>query len=58
MSGFLRFHRENDNRANATVGARYEVLQPTPDERELVRRRGKRMMDHGIFYVGVDLAFP
>ncbi|MEU9014097.1 glutathione synthase [Streptomyces sp. NPDC048479] len=58
VSGFLRFHRENDNRANATVGARYEVLQLTPEEREFVRRLGKRMMDHGIFYVGVDLAFP
>ncbi|MFF3459739.1 RimK family alpha-L-glutamate ligase [Streptomyces sp. NPDC002730] len=54
----LRFRRENDNRANATVGARYEVLQLTPGEREFVRRLGKRMMDHGIFYVGVDLAFP
>ncbi|WP_442812524.1 hypothetical protein [Streptomyces sp. NBC_01210] len=41
-----------------TEGARYEVLQLTPDEREFVRRLGKRMMGHDIFYVGVDLAFP
>ena len=58
VSGFLRFPRENDNRANATVGARYERLRLTPEEGEFVRRLGKRLMDHGIFYVGIDLAFP
>ncbi|MFI9275526.1 RimK family alpha-L-glutamate ligase [Kitasatospora sp. NPDC052896] len=58
VSGFLRFPRENDNRANATVGARYEPLQLTAEEDEFVRSLGKRMMDHGIFYAGVDLAFP
>ncbi|MEU5052240.1 glutathione synthase [Streptomyces sp. NPDC021096] len=58
VSGFLRFPRENDNRANATVGARYEPLELTPEEDEFVRRLGKQMMGYGIFYVGIDLAFP
>ncbi|MER7110123.1 ATP-grasp domain-containing protein [Streptomyces sp. NPDC000229] len=58
VSGFLRFHRDNDNRANATVGARYAPLELTDDERAFIARLGKRMMDHGIFYVGVDLAYP
>ncbi|MGW7413555.1 ATP-grasp domain-containing protein [Streptomyces sp. NPDC054863] len=58
VSGFLRFHQEYDNRANATVGARYEALQLSDEESEFIKELGKRMMDHGIFYVGVDLAFP
>ncbi|MFI1767659.1 RimK family alpha-L-glutamate ligase [Streptomyces sp. NPDC020800] len=58
VTGFLRFHRDNDHRANATVGARFERLTLTPDEEVFLRRFGKRLMDHGIFYVGVDLAYP
>ncbi|MFF4920653.1 MULTISPECIES: ATP-grasp domain-containing protein [unclassified Kitasatospora] len=58
VSGFLRFPRENDNRANATVGARYEPLRLTPEEDEFVRKLGKRLMDHGIFWAGLDLAYP
>ncbi|MFJ6750711.1 MULTISPECIES: RimK family alpha-L-glutamate ligase [unclassified Streptomyces] len=58
VSGFLRFHRDNDNRANATVGARFEALTLSPEEEEFVGRLGKRLMSHGIFYVGIDLAFP
>ncbi|MEU3873228.1 MULTISPECIES: glutathione synthase [Streptomyces] len=58
VTGFLRFHRENDNRANATVGARFERLTLTEEEDAFLRRLGKRMMDHGIFYVGIDLAYP
>ncbi|WP_251022077.1 pyridoxal-phosphate dependent enzyme [Streptomyces sp. ISL-10] len=58
VSGFLRFHRDNDNRADATVGAQYAPLELTDDERAFIARLGKRMMDHGIFYVGVDLAYP
>ncbi|WP_327306701.1 glutathione synthase [Streptomyces sp. NBC_01298] len=58
VSGFLRFHPENDNRSNATLGARFEALELTAEEREFIRVLGKRMMDLGIFYSGIDLAFP
>ncbi|WP_299535615.1 RimK family alpha-L-glutamate ligase [uncultured Streptomyces sp.] len=58
VSGFLRFHPENDNRSNATLGARFEKLELTDEEDAFVRELGKRMMDLGIFYSGVDLAFP
>ncbi|RCH67396.1 glutathione synthase [Streptomyces sp. SDr-06] len=59
VSGFLRFHRDNDNRANASVGARFEGLRLTPEEEEdFVRVLGKRLMAHGIYYVGIDLAHP
>ncbi|GAA3079645.1 hypothetical protein GCM10017562_55750 [Streptomyces roseofulvus] len=58
VSGFLRFHPEHDNRSNATLGARFEALELTPEEDAFVRRLGKRMMDLGIFYSGIDLAFP
>ncbi|MEU0740739.1 glutathione synthase [Streptomyces sp. NPDC006134] len=58
VSGFLRFHPENDHRSNATLGARFAALELTTEEDALVRELGKRMMDLGIFYSGIDLAFP
>ena len=58
VSGFLRFHPENDHRSNATLGARFEKLELTAEEDRFVRALGKRMMDLGIFYSGIDLAYP
>lgn len=58
VSGFLRFHPENDHRSNATLGAGFAALELTPEEDEFVRALGKRMTDLGIFYSGIDLAFP
>ncbi|MEB8340242.1 ATP-grasp domain-containing protein [Streptomyces endophyticus] len=58
VSGYLRFPREDDNRANATIGARYERLRLTADEESLVRGIGKQLREHGIHFAGVDLAYP
>lgn len=58
VSGFLRFHPEHDNRSNATLGARFEKLELTAQEEEFVRALGKRLMDLGIFYSGIDMAYP
>ncbi|WP_326770460.1 glutathione synthase (plasmid) [Streptomyces sp. NBC_01591] len=58
VSGYLRFPLDNDNRANATIGARYERLQLTPDEETFVRAIGKQLRDHGIHFAGIDLAYP
>ncbi|GAA1877297.1 ATP-grasp domain-containing protein [Streptantibioticus ferralitis] len=58
VSGFRRFHPDHDDRANVTLGARFEALTLTPEEDDFVRRLGKRMMELGIFYSGIDLAYP
>jgi glutathione synthase len=58
VSGFLRFHPEHDHRSNATLGARFEALELTPEEEDFVRLLGKRMTDLGIFYSGIDMAYP
>ncbi|MFD7922990.1 RimK family alpha-L-glutamate ligase [Streptomyces sp. NPDC059740] len=58
VAGFNRHHPEDDHRSNATLGARFSPLQLTDEENAFVRRLGKRMMDLGIFYSGIDLAFP
>jgi glutathione synthase len=58
VCGFRRFHFEHDDRANVTLGTRFEGLTLTPDEDGFVRRLGKRLMELGIFYSGIDLAYP
>ena len=58
ICGFRRFHHDHDDRANVTLGTRFGPLVLTPDEDEFVRRLGKRLMELGIFYAGVDLAYP
>ena len=58
VSGFRRFHPDNDDRANVTLGARFEALALTPEEDDFVRTLGKRMTELGIFYSGIDLAYP
>ncbi|SED08691.1 glutathione synthase [Amycolatopsis tolypomycina] len=58
VCGFRRFHFEHDDRANVTLGTRFEGLTLTPEEDGFVRRLGKRLMEHGVFYSGIDLAYP
>lgn len=58
VAGFLRFHPEHDNRANTAVGGDFAPLELTPAEEQFLRVLGKRMMDLGIFYTGIDLAYP
>lgn len=58
ICGFRRYHHEHDDRANVTLGTRFEGLTLTPEEDDFVRRLGKRLMGHGIFYSGIDMAYP
>ncbi|MER6776669.1 MULTISPECIES: glutathione synthase [unclassified Streptomyces] len=58
VCGFRRFHFDNDDRANVTLGTKFEGLTLTPEEDAFVRDLGKRMMDLGIFYSGIDMAYP
>ncbi|WP_369202851.1 hypothetical protein [Streptomyces sp. PU-14G] len=58
ICGIRRYHPEHDNRANMSLGARYESIGLAPQEDELVRRLSKNLMDRGIFSSGIDLAYP
>ncbi|MFI5527855.1 RimK family alpha-L-glutamate ligase [Kitasatospora sp. NPDC051853] len=58
VAGFNRHHPEHDHRSNATLGARFSPLELTEEEEAFVRRLGRRMMDLGIYYSGIDLAYP
>ncbi|MFF1921991.1 RimK family alpha-L-glutamate ligase [Streptomyces sp. NPDC058221] len=58
VAGFLRFHPEDDNRSNTAIGGDFQALELTLEEQEFITALGKRMMDLGIFYTGIDLAFP
>jgi glutathione synthase len=58
ICGFRRYHHEHDDRANVTLGTRFEGLTLTPEEDEFVRRLGKRLMELGVFYSGIDMAYP
>lgn len=56
--GFRRFHHSEDHRANVTLGNAFEGLSLTSDEDTYCRELGRRLMDYGIYFVGLDLAFP
>jgi glutathione synthase len=58
VCGFRRYHFDDDDRANTTLGTRFEPLTLTPEEDQFVRRLGKRLMELGIYYSGIDLAYP
>ncbi|WP_437624124.1 ATP-grasp domain-containing protein [Sorangium sp. So ce1151] len=56
--GFRRFHHELDHRGNVTLGNAFEGLNLTPEEDHFCRALGKSLMDHGIYFAGIDLAYP
>lgn len=56
--GFRRFHHELDHRGNVTLGNAFEGLNLTPEEDRFCRALGKRLMDQGIYFAGIDLAYP
>ncbi|MEV6345221.1 hypothetical protein [Actinoplanes sp. NPDC051851] len=58
VTGYNRHHPEHDHRSNATLGARFSALDLTTEEADFAGALGKKLMDLGIFYSGVDLAFP
>ncbi len=58
ICGFRRFHHELDHRANVTLGNQFEGLSLTTEESSFCRTLGARLMDMGLMYVGLDLAFP
>jgi glutathione synthase len=58
VCGFRRFHFDDDDRANVTLGTRFEGLNLTPEEDAFCRQLGKNLMSMGIYYSGIDLAYP
>jgi glutathione synthase len=58
VCGFRRYHFDDDDRANTTLGTRFEAMTLTPEEDQFIRRLGKRLMELGIHYSGIDLAYP
>ncbi|QDX29916.1 ATP-grasp domain-containing protein [Dickeya poaceiphila] len=58
VCGFRRYHHEDDHRANVTLGNKFDPLTLTKEEALFCRHLGKRLMALGIYYAGLDLAFP
>ncbi|HEY0168547.1 MAG TPA: hypothetical protein VGB75_16000 [Jatrophihabitans sp.] len=58
VCGFRRLHIDDDDRGNVSLGARYEILNLTPEEDAFCRQLGKNLMSMGIHYSGIDLAYP
>ncbi|WP_149831184.1 ATP-grasp domain-containing protein [Streptomyces tailanensis] len=58
VCGFRRYHNDDDHRANATLGNKFSELVLTPDEDAFCRDLGKSLMSQGIYFAGVDLAYP
>ncbi|MEK8034763.1 hypothetical protein AACH06_28425 [Ideonella sp. DXS29W] len=56
--GFRRFHHELDHRGNVTLGNAFEGLQLTPEEDHFCRALGQSLMDQGVYFAGIDLAYP
>ncbi|OKI09693.1 glutathione synthase [Streptomyces sp. CB02923] len=58
ICGFRRFHNDDDHRANATLGNKFAELVLTDDEEAYCRELGASLMKQGIYFAGIDLAFP
>ncbi|MEH1097930.1 ATP-grasp domain-containing protein [Micromonospora sp. CPCC 205561] len=58
VCGFRRFHNDDDHRANATLGNKFAELVLTEEEDAFCRELGRSLMRQGIYFAGVDLAFP
>jgi glutathione synthase len=50
----LRVPREDDVRANLHVGGRAEPTELTPRELAVVAAVGPKLVEHGLFFVGLD----
>lgn len=55
MGAILRVPREDDVRANIHAGGRVVPTELTPREDELVRSVAPRLVEHGLYFVGLDL---
>ncbi len=58
VCGFRRFIDPNDHRGNVTLGTKFEGLDLTEDENQFCLRLGENLMRKGIYFVGVDMAYP
>lgn len=58
LCGFRRYHHDDDHRANVTLGNKYDGLTLDEAERAFCRALGQRLMTYGIYYAGLDLAYP
>jgi len=47
-----------DHRGNVTQGARMAIATLTPEEEELARAVGARLLGYGIRFAGLDVAYP
>jgi glutathione synthase len=54
LGAVLRVPREDDVRANLHVGGRAEPTELTPKERAIVAAVGPKLVEHGLFFVGLD----
>ncbi|HEY3497483.1 MAG TPA: glutathione synthase [Polyangiaceae bacterium] len=55
LGAILRVPREDDVRANIHAGGRVDATELTPREREIVDALGPKLVDHGLYFVGLDL---
>jgi len=55
LGAILRVPRADDFRANIHVGGSTHPTKLTPREEELTRSIGKRLSEHGLWFVGLDL---
>jgi glutathione synthase len=56
--GFRRFHDDQDHRANVTLGNAFEGLSLSPEEDAFCRALGRSLMQEGVYFTGIDLAYP
>jgi glutathione synthase len=54
LGAILRVPREDDVRANLHVGGRAEPTTLTPTEHAVVAAVGPKLVEHGLFFVGLD----
>jgi glutathione synthase len=54
LGAILRVPREDDVRANLHVGGRAEPTELTPAELAAVAAVGPKLVEHGLFFVGLD----
>lgn len=55
LGAILRVPREDDVRANIHAGGRVQPTELTVAEAQIVRAVGPRLVEHGLYFVGLDL---
>lgn len=55
LGAILRVPREDDVRANIHAGGRVEPTELSPAEAALVAAVGPKLVEHGLFFVGLDV---